>query len=1207
MAANNPPRRKRRRVATGHGVQQIPETSTVLLPPQQQQQPTLPPIEHRHVAEQQAVATASFAGAEPTETDRPEPAAAVAEALAADEPMAIEAGLAAEEDLIANFLPQHRKEIRQRLDDEGIQQVLNEARSFLKMLKDNGIKLNPGRGRIPTPSVFGRLKNLSVTKDAEIIRKFFEKATIFFSAVNPAQTKNTGCLSTMLNANTHITNFANETEDNLRLLAGNPYLKQITSMCSRRGVPDPVKVAEIIEWDCWKIDGTFSLELFRAFSSMQSGRGLINDQAQVVEMLAWECWQPDGEFSMELLRAVSSMMSRRGFPDKDTLTAMLAWDCWKIDGKFSMELLRIFSSMMNSCGIPQKEKVEAILAWPCWQVDGKFSFDLLRTFSSMSHGKGLIKQAEVERVLAWPCWQVNGKFSLNLLRIFSSMSSSRGLLKDEARINAILAWDCWKIDGEFRIDLLRTFSSMFHGRGLIKQEEVERVLAWPCWQLDGKFSLRLMGVFSSMMSAHGIPEQADVEALLAWPCCQVDGKVSIDRLHILAVMMHSRGMPDQATAEAFLAWLPSRTETSDKGHLYLRIACRTFAKTSIPDPEVLADIEAALRPYFTEEIADDEHSSDSEDKLSEMRQLKALTLFCAASAKWQRNLNEIQKYLAACNTTSRSQTVVHTIMDSLLQILANHGQAGVRLWLEHYSRQPDSRSHLSAALSISAPFALAKFALKKLPEPEWQDYIALCKNLIPTPDKEQWQALKPLRDLLNKRFSLTLRKRMMLEILWPQSEHNRLRYAEKLDTLLNTVPTIYQLYRLHQAFKPQKLQAFLDACLARKNMAGQSINEAVPEIKTQEILLEGLLLGNHYLSDHGQIPKLCFSKQTADAGGSGVIVDGDAEMSGRQRLWHFIAAMLIELKQTEYQFNQQQLRISPSDGETIILPKPEFTGMNTGFVITNWSSEQLTAFFQVTEFTDHWYRNPNDTGNSWVTRGEQRLQQMRARPQNITQTGYKAGSKSSRSLLPPSVIMNIIKQGIRLKPAVWSSLEHYAKSGQLSDTLCRILAPIIEKELASTAPDAIPEIVKKTVAKRLRKTGTSQTAAEATATQLPSSTSTFAATPSPFTSPFMSPSQMLPATDIAIDMALDTMARDMAIEELEHFPVLGRAELDMLEPLRDQMTYSQLINVMTKINLQSVEPETVAAWQQAFENRRRDNLDLDLDELFDSFLEEASD
>ena len=69
-----------------------------------QEQPTLPPIEHRNMAEHQSAATASFASAEPAETDRPEPAAAFAdtEVPAADEPMEIEADPAAEE------IPRHK-------------------------------------------------------------------------------------------------------------------------------------------------------------------------------------------------------------------------------------------------------------------------------------------------------------------------------------------------------------------------------------------------------------------------------------------------------------------------------------------------------------------------------------------------------------------------------------------------------------------------------------------------------------------------------------------------------------------------------------------------------------------------------------------------------------------------------------------------------------------------------------------------------------------------------------------------------------------------------------------------------------------------------------------------------------------------------------------------------------------------------------------
>ena len=164
-------------MATGHGITQRVEASRVSpLLSQQQEQPTPPPIEQRHVA--------GVAAAERAEADHPKLAAAFAKAPAADEPMEIEAEPDSDEipfeDLIANFLPRHQEEIRQRLNDKDIQQVLNEVRSFLKMLKDNGIKLTHGRGKIPTPSLFGRLKNLTPPGDAQTYRNFFEKATVFF-------------------------------------------------------------------------------------------------------------------------------------------------------------------------------------------------------------------------------------------------------------------------------------------------------------------------------------------------------------------------------------------------------------------------------------------------------------------------------------------------------------------------------------------------------------------------------------------------------------------------------------------------------------------------------------------------------------------------------------------------------------------------------------------------------------------------------------------------------------------------------------------------------------------------------------------------------------------------------------------------------------------------------------------------------------------
>ena len=81
------------------------------------------------------------------------------------------------------------------------------------------------------------------------------------------------------------------------------------------------------------------------------------------------------------------------------------------------------------------------------------------------------------------------------------------------------------------------------------------------------------------------------------------------------------------------------------------------------------------------------------------------------------------------------------------------------------------------------------------------------------------------------------------------------------------------------------MQAFLDARLTWHNAVQQSTNPAVvPELKIQKLLLEGLLVANHYLSDHGPIPQLCFSKQTAGSNGQSVIIDGDINMTGQQRL-----------------------------------------------------------------------------------------------------------------------------------------------------------------------------------------------------------------------------------------------------------------------------------------------------------------------------------
>ena len=77
------------------------------------------------------------------------------------------------------------------------------------------------------------------------------------------------------------------------------------------------------------------------------------------------------------------------------------------------------------------------------------------------------------------------------------------------------------------------------------------------------------------------------------------------------------------------------------------------------------------------------------------------------------------------------------------------------------------------------------------------------------------------------------------------------------------------------------------------------------------------------------------------------------------------------------------------------------------------------------------------------------------------------------------------------------------------------------------------------------------------------------------------------------------------MKELRRFGVLGRAELDMLEPWRDQMSYSQLVSVMTKMNLRSVDPQTELAWRVCLESKRRDPLEMGFDELPEQLRIEA--
>uniref|UniRef100_UPI0021484A06 hypothetical protein n=1 Tax=Endozoicomonas sp. ONNA2 TaxID=2828741 RepID=UPI0021484A06 len=342
----------------------------------------------------------------------------------------------------------------------------------------------------------------------------------------------------------------------------------------------------------------------------------------------------------------------------------------------------------------------------------------------------------------------------------------------------------------------------------------------------------------------------------------------------------------------------------------------------------------------------------------------------------------------------------------------------------------------------------------------------------------------------------------------------------------------------------------------------QTTNIETLKVKAQELLMEGLLLAHHYLNDYEHIPDLCFSSQLASRNGKGVVINGEAAMVGKRRLWHFINAMLIELEQTpEYRFEQQQLTVLSGSGQ-VVLPKPEFSLAGSGFIINNWSLEQVHTFFKATEFTERWYKKPRDEREPCVARLDERLARMRARARETEKTANQ--KTANQKSMPPSVILSVIKSGLPLKPVVWTSLEHSVKNGQITDRLCQALAPVIEQQ-AAIAPDS----VKHAVTTRLAEIDAKNIADQATQS-LP-----------------LNPPQ--PVAGNSMHRPQDNLATAMAA--LDRFAVLGEAELEMLQPYRDQMTPKQLASVIDKM-YHCVDVVTQLDWLTAYEKRRIDPLGL---------------
>lgn len=284
-----------------------------------------------------------------------------------------------------------------------------------------------------------------------------------------------------------------------------------------------------------------------------------------------------------------------------------------------------------------------------------------------------------------------------------------------------------------------------------------------------------------------------------------------------------RGMPTATEVNDFVRWLPP-----DEKKSFLKLASRMFTGSGLPRQKVLDENEKILWRCFNGQLTNNSGDTPSvvanhqeclftaelSDTVNDHSQMKALALFCVAPKKWRMEIAEFKQFLVAHKSAHSKRTAECSLLQSLLVILTNHGGPGLRLWLEEHDKRWHLAQALTEALSIKVPLNLAKFALTHLPVAQWQEYIELCNNLKPAPDKTQWDAWQPLRQQLDQRFKYRISKRMILEILWPQSEENRARYVEQMDRLFTTVGTVAQIYRMHRLCGPHKMKEFLDAVIA---------------------------------------------------------------------------------------------------------------------------------------------------------------------------------------------------------------------------------------------------------------------------------------------------------------------------------------------------------------------------------------------------------
>ena len=807
----------------------------------------------------------------------------------------------AQEDILSKFHPSQRELLR-KSPREYSRTLLNDANILIRTLNQRGIPLTHVKHPNSPALLLELIKRLDPVKDCQLISTFLRKAVVFFTNIDPSRIKSTRYLCDMLQHKVHIELFAAMKDADIAAVARHPLLKPISQHFRNNGLPDP--------------------ELIRHITQPTEIKRVLATQTQALATPARSDFELEaviGHFTphqQEVLRQYQHI---------ESIQVLL-----RNAAKMINTLKKRGMKLVLNRSLPQTPMLFASLKAFSVIDDYQLMADYFNKadvfFSAVDTGEirdthclsSMLKHKVQIRTLVETSDDDIRKLARSprqRQRQLGSANFTKGL-PDLNHISDFAGLELFH--GQDGMPFLVT--SMCYGQRTPNADEVRVFVQRLCGQEQS-----VIYAIASMCMGRGIPDASLLDGFLTLKFAQKE-----EALRMLTTVCRARGIPPANDVNNLLQWLPAGQTTT-----CMNLLSQLFTSAGIPEVSALIEQEKVLETIFC-------NKQPPEASLSLQDRFKPLALFCLNPNKWHLNKEEFKDFLDADHFPSR-----HSALDAVQNIVLNLGGQGVRLWLEKHRNNFQDMSAVTRALLLPAPFEIVNHALSKLPASQWHTYIELCKDLSPLPSQTQWETLVALLQKVDVNFPLaTVQKRMLLEILWSQSDCWL--YASHIDRLLMTVPAVEQLHQVHRQLSIREMKAFLDACLIWR-----PVKNKPPGLSVIESLLEGLLAAHYPLDCPGEIPGLCFSSISEDATNKRVTIDGESVMTGNERLWHFVTAMLMELNRVGYDYSHKRLSIKPHSDDNICLPKPKFTLTDSGFVITNWSLLLLDAFFLATDFAEY--------------------------------------------------------------------------------------------------------------------------------------------------------------------------------------------------------------------------------------------------------------